>query len=155
MDVLALRPLVDLDAGLRGERPEGVGERDAVALHHEAEDVAAEATAEALPGVAARGHGERGCLLAVERAEPLEGRARLLQLHRLADHIDDVQPALDFACDPACRDPRLRCPPQFCTRQNAARFQPSQPDRDLSDMAVGLSSLDKPLRVNSSAESAS
>ena len=53
--VLALRPLVDLDAGPLGERPERLGERHAVALHDEAEDVAAKAAAEAVP--ASRGPG--------------------------------------------------------------------------------------------------
>ena len=38
--VLALGPFVDLDAGALGERPERLRERDAVALHDEAEDVA-------------------------------------------------------------------------------------------------------------------
>ena len=47
--VLAPRALVELDAGFRGEDPERLGERDTVALHHEAVDVAAEAAPEALP----------------------------------------------------------------------------------------------------------
>ncbi len=121
--ILALRPLVDLDAGLRREHPQGLREGHAVALHHEREHVAAEPAAEALPGITARGNRERRRLLAVERAQALEGRAGLLQLDRLADHVDDVQPALDLCLDRACR---LRC---------------------LPDMTVGLSSLDKPLEA--------
>ena len=54
MGILALRPLVDLDAGALGERAERLGERDAVALHDEAEDVAAQAAAEAVPALAGR-----------------------------------------------------------------------------------------------------
>ena len=96
MRVLALRALVDLDARLRGERPQRVREGHAVALHHEAEHVAAQPAAEALPRIPARGDRERRRLLTVEGAQALERGARLLQLHRLADHVDDVQPALDF-----------------------------------------------------------
>ena len=47
--VLALRAFVDLDAGALGERAQRLGERDAVALHDEAEDVPAQAAAEAVP----------------------------------------------------------------------------------------------------------
>jgi hypothetical protein len=97
--VLALRPLVDLDTGTLGERPERLGERHAVVLHHEAEDVASEATTEAVPAVTSRGDDERRCLLAVERTEPLVGAARLLQADRLADDLDDRQLVLHFGCD--------------------------------------------------------
>ena len=50
--VLALGPLVDLDAGAGRQLLERLGERDGVALHHEAEDVAVHAAPEAVPGVA-------------------------------------------------------------------------------------------------------
>ena len=97
--VLAGGPLVELDAGLGREHLERLGERQPVALHHEAEDVAALAAAEALPGVADGRHGERGRLLAVERAQALVRGPGLLQLDRLADDVDDAELALDFGCD--------------------------------------------------------
>jgi hypothetical protein len=37
----------------------------------------------------------------MERAEPLERGARLLQLDRLADDVDDGELVLDLCCD-AC-----------------------------------------------------
>ena len=77
--VLALRPLVDLDAGRRGQRAQRLREGRAVPLHDEAEDVAAQAAAEAVPRLARRGDHERGRLLAVEGAEALVGGAGLLQ----------------------------------------------------------------------------
>ncbi len=53
MRVLAFGPLVDLDAGALCEDPQRLRKADAVALHHEAEDVPAKATAEAVPALAA------------------------------------------------------------------------------------------------------
>ena len=97
--VLALGPLVDLDAGALGERPERLRESDAVALHDEAEDVAAQPASEAVPAVTPGGDDERRCLLAVERTQSLVGRARLLQADGLADDLDDRQLVLDLGCD--------------------------------------------------------
>ena len=104
--VLALRPLVELHAGAGGELLERLGEREGVALHHEREDVAVLAAPEAVPGVARGRHDERRRLLAVERAQPLEGGARLLQLDRLPHHVRDGQAALDLG-DDADRQPQL------------------------------------------------
>ena len=97
--VLALRPLVDLDARATGERLERLRERDGVTLHDEREDVAVQAAAEAVPGVARGRHDEARGLLAVERAQSLEGRASLLQLDRLPHHVGDGEPALDLGND--------------------------------------------------------
>ncbi len=97
--VLALGPLVDLDTGTLGKRPKRLREGDAVSLHHEAEDVASKAAAEAVPGVASWGDDERRCLLAVERAEALVGAPCLLQADGLADDLDDRQLVLHFGCD--------------------------------------------------------
>ncbi len=108
--VLALGPLVDLDAGLAGQLAERLREGQAVALHHEAEDVAAQPAAEAMPALASRRHDERGCLLPVERTQTLVGRARLLQADRLADHVDDRQLALDLG-GRADRQTRSFAPP--------------------------------------------
>ena len=77
--VLALGPLVDLDAGLAASVRSASGKVEPVALHDEAEDVAAQAAAEAVPALAHRGDDERGRLLTVEGAQPLVGGARLLQ----------------------------------------------------------------------------
>jgi hypothetical protein len=97
--VLALGPLVELDAGTAGELRERLGKRQRVALHDEREDVAVLPAAEAVPRVARRRHDEAGCLLAVERAQPLEGGARLLQLDRLPHHVGDGEAALDLGDD--------------------------------------------------------
>ena len=108
--VLALGPLVDLDAGATGQRLERLGERQAVTLHQEREDVTVLAAAEAVPRVAGGRHDEARGLLAVERAQSLEGRARLLQLDGLPHHIRDGKPALDLGYDAdgqccSCPDP--------------------------------------------------
>src|SRR5438128_8656938 len=102
--VVALRLLVDLDAGLAREGPKGLGKRDAIALHDEAEDVAAQAAPKALPGLARGGDHERGGLLTVEGAEPLERGSGLLQLDGLAHNVDDAELVLDLGCDACCRD---------------------------------------------------
>ena len=94
--VLSARPLVDLDPGPRRQTLQCVGEAEPLAAHDEAEDVAALPTAEAVPAVARRGHDEAGGLLAVERAEPLVGGARLAQFHLLADDLEDRELALHF-----------------------------------------------------------
>ena len=89
------------------------GNEQAVALHHEAEDVAALAAAEALPRFAAGRHRERRRLLAVERAQALVRGPGLLQLDRLADDVDDAELALDFGCDAD----RQIAPPRLARRQ--------------------------------------
>jgi hypothetical protein len=114
--VLGLGPLVQLHAGARGQDLERLGKRDGVPLHHEREDVTVLAAPEAVPGVARGRHDEARGLLAVERAQPLEGGARLLQLDRLPHHVRDWQAALDLGDDtdgqplvlPGCPDPVRR-----------------------------------------------
>ena len=141
--VLALGALVDLDAGARGQRAERLRERDAVALHDEAEDVPAQAAAEAVPALTGRGDDERRRLLAVERTEALVGGARLLECHRLADDIDDGQLALDLGCN----TDRQTAPPALTPSGPTVLPRPihsSDPYRQEPDMTVGLSSLDKP-----------
>ena len=66
----------------------------------------------------------------MERAEALVGRARLLQLNGFADHVDDVQPALDFSCDSAC--------------QPTSGLPSTALDLRIAGHGVGLSSLDRP-----------
>jgi hypothetical protein len=61
----------------------------------------------------------------MERAEPLERGARLLQLDRLADDVDDGELVLDLCCD-------------ACGRGDS-----------LVSMTMGLSSLDRPIDVDS------
>ncbi len=139
--VLALGPLVDLDAGALGEGAERLGEGRAVALHDEAEDVAAQAAAEAVPVLAGRGDDERGCLLTVEGAQALVGGARLLERHRLADDLDDRQLALDLRRD---SDRQMAPPGSHPTGRPATPDRPVRPPRQAPDMTVGLSSLDKP-----------
>src|SRR3954471_4713513 len=93
---LARRRPVDLEAGLGRGRAQRLGEGRAIALHHEAEDVPAEAAPEAVPRLAGRGDDERGRLLPVEGAQALVRGSRLLQRDGLADDVDDPQLALDF-----------------------------------------------------------
>ena len=99
MGILVLGALVDLDARALGEGSERLREGHAIALHHEAEDVASKAAAEAMPALARWRDDERRCLLAVERAEPLVGAPCLLQADRFADDLDDRQLVLHFGCD--------------------------------------------------------
>ena len=128
--VLALRPLVQLDAGPGGKLLERLGEREGVALHHEREDVPVLAAPEAVPRVARRGDDEGRRLLAVKRAQPLEGGARLLQLDRLPHHVRDGQAALDLG-DDADRQPQLL---------------PGIRVLVPAEMTADLSSLDRPRR---------
>ena len=92
-------PLVELHSGSCGEALERLGEGHAVALHDEAEDVAAQAAAEALPALASGRHDEARGLLPVERAQALEGRARLPERDGLTDHVRDLEPTLHFRSD--------------------------------------------------------
>ncbi len=106
--VLAGGPFVDLDAGAGGQDAQGFREGDAVAFHHEAEDVAALAAAEAVPALARGRDDEARRLLRVERAQSLERGARLLQLDGLPDDVEDGQLGLDFGCDADCQPMLLR-----------------------------------------------
>ena len=140
--VLALRPLVDLDAGACGQRAESLGEGRAIPLHDEAEDVAAQAAAEAMPRLARRGDDERRCLLAVEWAEALVGCAGLLQRDRFADDIDDRQLALDLGSDADRQIHSLPCAEDQSTPYRSR----ARASRKVPDTPVGLSRLDKPGR---------
>src|SRR5215210_2668189 len=126
-DVVTPRPLVQLDAGLARQVLQCLDERDPVALHHEAEDVAAQAAAEAVPAVAGRGHHERRRLLAVERAEPLVRGAGLLQADRLADYVDDVQPTLHFGRNADCQTASSLPPAERGLRRRPPRCRPKLP----------------------------
>ena len=133
------RPLVELHAGSRRQGLERLRERHAVALHDEAEDVAAEPAAEALPALAGGRDDEARGLLAVERAQALERRARLLERDRLPDHVRDLEPTLHFSGDTDGR----AAPPGSWFRVlpvDAERRHPLL----LPDMTRGLSRLDKP-----------
>ena len=114
--ILALRPLIDLDAGATGQRAERLRERHAVPLHDEAEDVPTQPAPEAMPALTDRGDHERRRLLAVERTEALVGGARLLECDGLADDLDDRQLALDLGCD----TDRQTAPPALPPNQNAS-----------------------------------
>ena len=82
--------VVELVVGPRREVLDRLAERQVVDLLDEADDVAALATAEAVPKTAGRRHVERGRALVVEGAEALHRAAtRALERDVLADHIDD------------------------------------------------------------------
>ena len=142
--VLARGPLVDLDAGFRRENLESLREGQPVALHDEAEDVAALAAPEALPGIAGRGNRERRSLLAVEGAETLVRRASLLQLDRLANDVDDAELVLDLGSN---ADRQTDLPTRASARASGApdlRAPRVLVRLDHPDTVRGLSSLDKP-----------
>src|SRR6266404_5730737 len=82
--------------GALGERAHRLREGDAVLAHQEAEGVAARAAAEAVVDVALRVDRERRGLLGVEGAEPLPVLARALELHHLADDLEDVDAGADL-----------------------------------------------------------
>ena len=103
LGVLAARLRRQLDACPAGQLPQRGREIDPVALHDEGEDVAAAAAAEAVPRFAGGRDDEAGRLLAMERAEALEGRAGFPQLDGLADEVDEVQLLLDLR---GCADGR-------------------------------------------------
>ncbi len=65
--------------------------RTLVHFHHEFEDVPARAAAEAVINLSHWMHGERRRLFLVERAQPREILASLLQANVFADHADDVR----------------------------------------------------------------
>ena len=92
--------IVNGDASLRGKEGECLAERQAVALHDEGEDVAAFATAEALPSFPGRRDNKRGGFLTMEWAESLERRTRLAQHDRLADDVGNGKSALDLSDAP-------------------------------------------------------
>ncbi len=122
--VLPARALVQLDPGPLGQGLEGLREGDRVTLHHEAEDVTAQAAAEALPALATGRDIEGRGLLAVERAESLVRRTGLLQLDGLADDVDDRQPVLHFRGNPDGHGPSwiMTARPVADTRTGVSRL---------------------------------
>ena len=95
--------LVELDVGPVGEQPHRVRELHVVDLHHEAEYVAAQPAAEAVPQLSGRIDLERGRLLPVERTQPPEQPALGLEQDSLVDERDEVGGVADprdvFICD--------------------------------------------------------
>jgi len=87
-----------------------------------------------MPRIPRRGDDERRRLLAVERAQALEGRSGLLQLNGLADHVDDVQPTLHLG-----RNTDRQTPPPL----------PGAEMDTVPDMTAGVSSLDTPSDLDS------
>src|SRR5205807_1018526 len=112
---LALVPaaavLREVDAGPAGERPDGLGEREPVLAHQEAERVAADAAAEAVEDALRRIHREGRRLLGVKGAEALPVRAGLAQDDELAHEVDQVDAGADLVehrAREACHQPTLR-----------------------------------------------
>ena len=64
--------VAQFEAGPAGQPLDRLDEAEPVDLLHELDDVAALGAAEAVEQAAGRGDVERGCLLVVERAQPLE-----------------------------------------------------------------------------------
>ncbi len=86
------RGLRERQSGLRGEALDGFRERDALGLDHEVEDVAVLAGGEAVIELLLVVDRERGRLLLLERRQPLELLARLLQLHAPAHDFRHRKP---------------------------------------------------------------
>src|SRR5712691_3807936 len=88
--------LGECHARLLGERAHGLGKRELVLAHQEAERVAAHATPEAvedpLPGIDHEGRS----LLHVEGTEAFPVLTGLLQIHKPADQVDDVDRRADL-----------------------------------------------------------
>src|SRR5262249_54508754 len=103
-------------------------------------DVATQTAAEAVPRLAPGRDDERGCLLAVEGAEALVRGARLPEVDRFADHLEHRQLVLHFGCD----TDRQMAPPGSLDRTPVDRPALRRHRAQVPNMAVGLSSLDKP-----------
>ena len=79
------------DTAFFGDNADGIGKCALFHFHHEFEDVAADAAAEAVINLLHRMNGERGSLFRMERAEAAEVLARLFQADVFADYADDVR----------------------------------------------------------------
>ena len=98
----ALARLRDGDAAFFGDGAHRFREVGFVHLHHEFENVAAGAAAEAVVDLLDRMDGEGGRFFGMERAEADEILAALFQAHVFADHADDVRLLLDAIGEGAC-----------------------------------------------------
>jgi len=97
-----LRRFVNLlhrDVEARAELLGRFDEALALDLHHEREHVAVLLAAKAMEEALVGHHVERRRLLAMERTQPFEGAARLLQLDVLADDRDDVRSRANLVDD--------------------------------------------------------
>ena len=82
----------EVHAGLVGELLDRLAEAAAFHLHDELDRVAGDPAAEAMEHLLVRDDVEAGCLLAVDRAEPLPVVPALLQRHAPLHHRDQVHP---------------------------------------------------------------
>jgi len=81
-----------LHADRRGQVLDGVDVAHPGVGHHEADGIAVHAAAEAVIELLGRADRERGRLLAMERAQPHEIGAALLQLDVALHHVHDIDP---------------------------------------------------------------
>ena len=97
--------LLDLDARPVGQHLQGLAELDALHLHHEAEDVAADVADPALERLPLGIDLEAGAGVVVPGAEADVVAALAAQLDVAADQIDDVDRLLDplFGVERAAR----------------------------------------------------
>ena len=86
----------DGDAAFFGHGAHRVQEIALIHLHHEFENVAADAAAEAVVDLLHGMHGERRRFLGMKRAQADEILAAFFQAHVFADHADDVRLLLDL-----------------------------------------------------------
>jgi hypothetical protein len=109
----------ELDAGPLGEPFDRLGEGQVLDLADERDDVPALAAAEAVVVAPGRGDVERGRLLLMEGAQPLEvAPARVAQLNVFADDIGD-QRTLPYERDVLVADPPS--PPCHARESRACR----------------------------------
>src|SRR3989338_10184633 len=80
----------------RGQNLQSLREFDALHLLHKFKNIAAQAAAEAMPDLLRRGNHERRSFFVVKRTKPPEIRPGFLELHILADKIDDIELSFDF-----------------------------------------------------------
>ena len=83
-------PLAYLDVGPFGQPSDGFGIAAPIVFHHPLEHVAVLAASEAVVGLPGRAHCERAGLLGMERAAAHKVLSLLLQFHRLANELHDV-----------------------------------------------------------------
>ncbi len=91
------RAFLNFDADFAAQFVQHLFEFEAVAFHHEREDIAAGvARAEALPRIRLRPDDERRrARVSVERAHADVGAAALAQLHRFGHDVHNIQPVFD------------------------------------------------------------
>src|SRR5574344_1724823 len=83
--------LLYFDVVLLGKVAQGFGESHLLGFHDEMHGIASLAAAEAVAGVAGRGHGERRCALVVEGAQALVVGSGLVKSDEIGHHVYNLR----------------------------------------------------------------